>query len=77
MLEALHAGVAVLATAHAWDLAELGRRPAFAELLPTGAFRRAALLGRSLGPGTVELVMDLIGQRPLTEAPWRLSAGGV
>lgn len=59
LLEALHAGVAVLATAHGAGLADVRRRPAVAELLRVGAFERAVLLGRSRGPGTVEAVTDL------------------
>ncbi|HEY8347546.1 MAG TPA: stage III sporulation protein AA [Symbiobacteriaceae bacterium] len=57
--EALHAGVSVIATAHAGDLASLARRSAMAELLQEGAFQRAVLLGRSRGPGTVERVFNL------------------
>lgn len=59
LMEALHAGVAVLATAHGSGLADVRRRPAMAELLRAGAFERAVLLGRSRGPGTVEAVTDL------------------
>ncbi|MGE5674244.1 MAG: stage III sporulation protein AA [Mycobacterium leprae] len=59
VMEALHAGVVVLATAHGSSVAEVGRRPAMAELLQAGAFARAVLLGRSRGPGTVEAVLDL------------------
>jgi stage III sporulation protein AA len=59
LMEALHAGVAVLATAHGSCLADVRRRPAMAELLRAGAFERAVLLGRSRGPGTVEAVTDL------------------
>jgi stage III sporulation protein AA len=59
VMEALHAGVAVLATAHGHGLEDIGRRPALAALLQAGAFQRAAILGRSRGPGTVEQVIDL------------------
>lgn len=59
VMEALHAGVAVLATAHGSGLADLRRRPALAELLRVGAFERAVLLSRRRGPGTVEAVLDL------------------
>lgn len=59
VMEALHAGVRVLATAHGYDLADIGRRPALAELIRAGAFERAVILGRSRGPGTVERVVDL------------------
>lgn len=59
VMEALHAGVAVLATAHANTLDDLRRRPALAELLNAGAFQRVAVIGRSRGPGTVEQLIDL------------------
>jgi stage III sporulation protein AA len=49
--EALHAGVAVLATAHGRDLADVARRPALAGLLADGAFRRAVLLAGEAEPG--------------------------
>lgn len=59
VMEAIHAGVAVIATAHGADLAGVARRPAMAELLQCGAFQRVAVLSRSRGPGTVERVFDL------------------
>lgn len=61
VMEALHAGIAVLATAHGADLEDVSRRPALAALIRAGAFARAAVLGRSRGPGTVERVIDLTG----------------
>jgi stage III sporulation protein AA len=51
--EALHAGVAVLATAHGRDLPDLARRPNMAELIRDGAFRRAIVLAGDGAPGTV------------------------
>jgi stage III sporulation protein AA len=59
VMEALHAGVAVLATAHGTGLEDVSRRPALSELIRAGAFARAAVLGRSRGPGTLEQVIDL------------------
>jgi len=59
LMEALHAGVAVLVTAHGSGLADLRMRPAVAGLLKSGAFERAVLLSRRRGPGTVEAVLDL------------------
>ncbi|HWI65293.1 MAG TPA: stage III sporulation protein AA [Symbiobacteriaceae bacterium] len=59
VMEALHAGVAVLATAHGHSLDDVARRPALGDLLHVGAFGRAVILGRSRGPGTVEQVIDL------------------
>lgn len=59
VMEALHAGVAVVATAHGYSLEDISRRPALAGLISAGAFARAAILSRSRGPGTVEQVVDL------------------
>lgn len=67
--EALGAGVAVLATAHAAGLADVARRPVLRRLLAEGAFARIAVLSRRRGPGTLEGVYDA-GGRPVrpTEA---------
>jgi len=62
VMEALHAGVTVVATAHGADVADLSRRPALVALLQTGAFDRAVVLGRSRGPATLEQVVDLRAQ---------------
>lgn len=59
VLDALHAGVSVIATAHARDLAEARRRPALRRLLRAGAFARAAVLGRRPHPGYPCQVWDL------------------
>jgi stage III sporulation protein AA len=73
VMEALHAGVAVLATAHGYGLEDVARRPALAELIRAGAFGRAAVLGRSRGPGTLEQVIDLTAG---AEAPAQVQGGG-
>ncbi|MDI3279783.1 MAG: stage III sporulation protein AA [Bacillota bacterium] len=57
--EAAAAGVVVLASAHAGDLEDLRRRPSLHRLLTGGAFRRAVVLSRRRGPGTVEKVEEL------------------
>jgi stage III sporulation protein AA len=63
--EAANAGVAVLATAHAWNLSDLQGRPTTGRLLSRGAFARLVFLGRSRGPGTLESVLDGGTLRPL------------
>ncbi|MCG0239065.1 MAG: stage III sporulation protein AA [Firmicutes bacterium] len=65
VLEGLLAGVTVLATAHAGSLDEARRRPSLRRLLAQGAFARAVLLSRRLGPGTVEQVWRLPEGEPL------------
>ena len=61
ILEAAHAGVAVLTTAHAANLEEWKRRPYMSELFEAGAFDRYVLLSRRRGPGTIEQVLDKRG----------------
>ncbi|MEW6545632.1 MAG: stage III sporulation protein AA [Bacillota bacterium] len=72
--EALHAGVAVLATAHASSLAEARSRPHLGGLMARGAFPRVILLSRRLGPGTAEAVWSAEGEnllpQPLPPGPW-------
>lgn len=71
--EALYAGVAVLATAHAASLAEARSRPHLGELIARAAFPRIILLSRRLGPGTTEAVWSGRGEsllsRPLPPGP--------
>lgn len=72
--EALHAGVEVLATAHASSLEEARLRPHLGALLDRGVFPRVILLSRRLGPGTVEAVWSSRGEsllaRPLPPGPY-------
>ncbi|HEY8418080.1 MAG TPA: stage III sporulation protein AA [Limnochordales bacterium] len=59
VLEALHAGVSVIASAHGASWEEVAGRPALGPLVEGGAFERAVILSRRRGPGTVEAVLDL------------------
>jgi stage III sporulation protein AA len=63
ILEAVHAGVHVITTAHGFGLSEVRKRPAIRELFKAGAFSRYIVLSRRLGPGTVEAVYDRQGER--------------
>jgi len=56
--EAARGGVSLLATAHAWDVADLLARPATRELLRGGHFSRVAILSRRPAPGTLAQVLD-------------------
>ncbi|MFK7697201.1 stage III sporulation protein AA [Paenibacillus sp. HJGM_3] len=59
--EALHAGIVVLATAHARDADDAARRPALRQLLAAGRFARLVALRRS--PGGVHAdVADAAGR---------------
>lgn len=62
VLEATHAGVAVLTSAHASTLEEWKARPHMQELFAARAFSRYVLLSRRSGPGTVERVYDAQGR---------------
>lgn len=62
ILEATHAGVSVLATAHANSVMEWRERPYMNELFQSKAFDRYVILSRRTGPGTVEAVMDAAGK---------------
>ncbi|MCL6445811.1 MAG: stage III sporulation protein AA [Alicyclobacillus sp.] len=69
ILEATHAGVVVIASAHANSLEDWRRRPSMAELFETRAFQRFIILSRRRGPGTIEAVLDDGGmQLPLSHA---------
>ncbi|MBE3583762.1 MAG: stage III sporulation protein AA [Limnochordaceae bacterium] len=56
LLEAERAGVAVIASAHGSSWQEVVSRPLLAPLRTSRYFRRAVLLSRRQGPGTVEQV---------------------
>ncbi|GIM44564.1 stage III sporulation protein AA [Collibacillus ludicampi] len=63
ILEAVHAGVHVITTAHGFGLQEVRKRPAIRELFQAGAFSRYIVLSRRSGPGTIEAVYDGQGGR--------------
>lgn len=56
ILEALHAGVRVIATAHGNSLAEVAERPHLSRLLGQSMFEKVIVLSHRLGPGTIEHV---------------------
>lgn len=56
--EALHAGVAVIATAHGGKLEDFKKRPGLKRLLEYKIFKRLVFLGNSRGVGTVEKIWD-------------------
>lgn len=58
VLDALHSGVAVGASAHCGSPADLRFRKPLMALMAERAFQRIVLLGRSRGTGTVEGVYD-------------------
>ncbi len=58
VLEATHAGVTVMASAHAGSLEEWQGRPNMMDLFRGAAFSRYIILSRRRGPGTVERVFN-------------------
>lgn len=72
LLEAMTAGVRILATAHAGTVAELMARPSLEALWQQRAIDRFVVLSRRRGPGTVEAVVDAAG-RDVAEAPASLA----
>jgi stage III sporulation protein AA len=78
--EARRSGVAVIASAHARDLEDAAARPVLRDIMASGVFDIVAVLGRSLGLGTIESVLcGLTGAR-LSPGPFRFggdaSGGG-
>ncbi|MEA4882882.1 MAG: stage III sporulation protein AA [Clostridia bacterium] len=70
--EAARCGVAVIASAHAGGLEDAFKRRPLGQILGSGIFRIAIVLGRSLGLGTCERVMDLSTGADLAPHPFRL-----
>ncbi|WP_067932948.1 stage III sporulation protein AA [Alicyclobacillus kakegawensis] len=76
ILEATHAGVAVLASAHARSLEEWCERPYMRDLYAMRAFQRFVVLSRRRGPGTVEAILDENGRKlPVTPSVGRRPRG--
>ncbi|MDK2820094.1 MAG: stage sporulation protein [Clostridia bacterium] len=68
--DVLNAGVTILTSAHAASLDELKKRPGWETLLKQGLWQRIIILGRSLGPGTIEALLNGQGE-VLRKCPWR------
>lgn len=58
VLEAIHAGVCVICTAHANSINDIKNRPSFHPLFHSHAFQRIVYLESETEPGTVGVVMD-------------------
>ncbi|WP_188880692.1 stage III sporulation protein AA [Alicyclobacillus cellulosilyticus] len=61
ILEAAHAGVAVVASAHARSVDEWRSRPYMRDLFDARVFDRYVILSRRRGPGTIEQVLGREG----------------
>lgn len=67
ILEAMHAGIRVIATAHGRDIAEVMKRPGLSELFEAAVFHRYVVLHRTDGKRNVQLYDHL--QRLLPGLP--------
>lgn len=56
--EAIHAGVAVICSAHGAEVSEVAQRPMLGRLIRHGAFSRYIVLSRANGVGTIQAVYD-------------------
>lgn len=63
VLEAMHAGVAILVSAHGHSLADVRERPSLRMLFEETVFERIMILSKRKGVGTVEGVFDGAGRR--------------
>ncbi len=63
--EALNAGIKILTTAHGSDPEEISQRPVMRYIVAQGFFERMVILGRSMGVGTVEDIVDLRNNKSL------------
>jgi stage III sporulation protein AA len=69
--EMLNAGIAIITTVHGLNLHEIELRPAWHRILSARVFERYVVLGRTLGPGTIETIIDGINQVALSTRPLR------
>ncbi|MDM5298699.1 stage III sporulation protein AA [Bacillus pumilus] len=67
LLEAIHAGVTIIVSAHGHSLEDLYKRPSFQSLWQLRVFDRYVELNRENGPGTIGRIYDQNGQ----ELKWR------
>ncbi len=58
LLEAIHAGVSLITTAHGFNLEDINRRPSFTRMLQLGIFERFLILSKRNGAGTLEGIYD-------------------
>ena len=61
IMNALYAGVKVIASAHGYSYSDVCRRPDLKNLILSGGFEKFIILSRRFGAGTVEEVKDYAG----------------
>lgn len=62
LLEALHAGVSVIVSAHGWNMKDLVKRPSLKMLWEENVFDRYVELSRRRGPGTISRMYGKDGE---------------
>ncbi|WP_416827183.1 stage III sporulation protein AA [Ectobacillus polymachus] len=62
IMEAIHAGVTIVVTAHGYDWEDILKRPSLRGLIEVGVFERFIELSRKKGPGTIQAIKDRHGQ---------------
>ncbi|AVM24575.1 stage III sporulation protein AA [Bacillus pumilus] len=67
LLEAIHAGVTIIVSAHGYSLEDVYKRPSLKPLWKLRVFERYVELNRKNGPGTIGRMYDQDGQ----EMKWR------
>ncbi|MEC0495997.1 stage III sporulation protein AA [Bacillus glycinifermentans] len=72
LLEAVHAGVSVIVSAHGFSFRDVMKRPSLKGLREYGVFQRIVELSRKNGPGTISRICGADGE-PLTAAEKVLS----
>lgn len=67
--EVLNAGVSLITTVHGHNLQDLKQRPYLSKIVEQRLFSRIIILGRSLGVGTIEQILDGDTFEPLLAKP--------
>lgn len=63
IMEAVNAGVVLMATMHGSSFAEISKRPIIKQIIEQGVFERFVELNRSSGPGTIASIKDKHGRQ--------------
>ncbi|WML45256.1 stage III sporulation protein AA [Neobacillus sp. PS3-40] len=62
IIEAIHAGIKLIMTAHGNSLQDLQKRPSLKQILDQQIFQRFVVLSRKQGPGTITHILDANGK---------------
>lgn len=62
VIEAMHAGVSMLTTAHGFSMEDVKQRPGLKSLFESPVFQRYIILSKRLGAGTIEAILDEQGR---------------